>query len=167
MLPQPTKNKFHLQVDTKLGRLNDVLSWFEGLISPYLPQKTGWQCEVALAEAFTNAVRHAHQDLPPSTPIDLEVELFAKFLEIRVWDCGRPFDLSAELLAREHNLESLEEEGGRGLQFIKNLADELQYFNSLDPVKASSSKTNNERALNGHNHNCLVIRKKYPQLNEI
>ena len=145
MLSKPTKSKFHLQVDTKLGRLNDVLSWFEGLISPYLPQTTGWQCEVALAEAFTNAVRHAHQDLPSSTPIDLEIELFANFLEIRVWDCGKPFDLKAQLKANEINFNSLEKEGGRGLQFIKKLTDELQYLTSSDY------------------RNCLVIRKKYSQ----
>ena len=143
MISEQTKNKFHLQVDTKLGHLKDVLQWFEGFISPYLSQKTGWQCEVALAEAFTNAVRHAHQDLPTSTPIDLEVELFSNFLEIRVWDCGKPFDLKAQLLANEQNINSIEKEGGRGLQFIKKLTDELQYLTSSDY------------------RNCLVIRKKY------
>lgn len=143
MISEQTKRKFHLQVDTKLTRLKEVLVWFEGLIIPYLPQKTAWQCEVALAEAFTNAVRHAHHDLPTSTPIDLEVELFANSLEIRVWDCGKPFDLKAQLLANEDNLNSIEKEGGRGLQFIKKLTDELQYLTSSDY------------------RNCLVIRKKY------
>ncbi|VEP11995.1 Anti-sigma regulatory factor (Ser/Thr protein kinase) (fragment) [Hyella patelloides LEGE 07179] len=149
MISEHTKHKFHLQVDTKLGHLKDVLSWFERLISPYLPQKTGWQCEVALAEAFTNAVRHAHHDLPASTPIDLEVELFPNFLEIRVWDSGKPFDLKAQLLANEKNVTSIEKEGGRGLQFIKKLTDELQYLTSPDY------------------RNCLVIRKKYASLNSI
>lgn len=138
-----TKQKFHLQVDTKLICLQEVLVWFERLISPCLPKTTGWQCEVALAEAFTNAVRHAHQDLPTSTPIDLEVELFPNFLEMRVWDFGRPFDLNKTLLANEKNINSLEKEGGRGLQFIKKLTDELQYLNLSDY------------------RNCLVIRKKY------
>ena len=138
-----TKQKFHLQVDTKLICLQEVLGWFERLVSPCLPKTTGWQCEVALAEAFTNAVRHAHQDLPSSTPIDLEVELFSHFLEMRVWDFGRPFDLNETLLANEKNINSLETEGGRGLQFIKKLTDELQYLTISDY------------------RNCLVIRKKY------
>lgn len=146
MISQQTKHKFHLQVDTQIGCLKDVLLWFESLIVPYLPQKTGWQCEVALAEAFTNAVRHAHQDLPTSTPIDLEIELFPNFLEMRVWDCGKPFDLKAQLLASEKNIGSLEKEGGRGLQFINKLTDELQYLTASDY------------------RNCLIIRKKYPQL---
>ena len=140
-----TKQKFHLQVDTKLICLQEVLVWFEGLISPCLPKTTGWQCEVALAEAFTNAVRHAHHDLPTSTPIDLEVELFPNFLEMRVWDFGEPFDLKETLLANEKNISSLEQEGGRGLQFIKKLTDELQYLTFPDY------------------RNCLIIRKKYDE----
>lgn len=143
MLTKQTKNKFHLQVDTKLDCLQDVLVWFERLVSPYLPQKAAWQCEVALAEAFTNAVRHAHRDLPASTPIDLEAQLFSDFLEIKVCDRGKPFDLEAQLLAHEEDLNSVEKEGGRGLQFIKKLTDELQYLHLSDY------------------RNCLVIRKNY------
>ena len=143
MLSEQTKNKFQLQVVTELDCLQDVLVWFEKSVGPYLPQKVAWQCEVALAEAFTNAVRHAHQELPASTPIDLEVELLPNFLEIKVWDWGQPFDLEAQLIAHEEDLNSVEKEGGRGLQFIKKLTDELQYFPCPDQ------------------RNCLVIRKKY------
>ena len=146
MTTQNEIKRFHLQVATKLEALQDVLQWFEGLISPYLSKTTGWQCEVALTEAFTNAVRHAHHNLPTSTPIDLEVELGEKFLEMRVWDHGKSFDLKAELQAHEKNITSLEDEGGRGLQFIKKLTDELQYL-----------------TLPNHS-NCLVIRKKYSSL---
>ncbi len=145
MVAEHKPNKFHLQVDTKLGSLDSVLSWFEDSISPFLSKKIGWQCEVALAEAFTNAVRHAHYNLPSSTPIDLEVELFSNFLEMRVWDFGKSFDLKAHLTEGESNISSLEKEGGRGLQFIKRLTDELQYL-SLSESDA---------------RNCLVIRKKY------
>ncbi|HHP7230632.1 MAG TPA: ATP-binding protein [Xenococcaceae cyanobacterium] len=140
-----TEQKFQLQVATTLEALQEVLQWYEELISPCLPQPTGWQCEVALVEAFTNAVRHAHQDLPTTTPIDLEVELHDNGLEMRVWDRGKPFDLKAQLQASQDNFTSLEKEGGRGLQFIKKLTDELQYLSNLDY------------------RNCLVIKKKYTQ----
>ncbi len=139
------KQKFKLQVATKLEALQEVLQWYKELISPCLPQQTGWQCEVALVEAFTNAVRHAHQDLPTNTPIDLEVELYPNCLEMRVWDRGKPFDLKAQLQANRDNVTSLEKEGGRGLQFIKKLTDELQYLSNLDY------------------RNCLVIKKTYSQ----
>ena len=135
--------QFHLQVGTKLEALQEVLQWFESLISPNLSKTTGWQCEVALTEAFTNAVRHAHHNLPTSTPIDLEVKLCDSFLEMRVWDRGKSFDLKAQLQANEKNITSLDQEGGRGLQFIKKLTDELQYLTVTKYL------------------NCLIIRKKY------
>ena len=90
--------QYHLQVKTELEALKEVLQWFEGLVFPLVPQKMGWQCEVALVEAFTNAVRHAHRNLPENTPIDLEIELLPNFLEMRIWDRGQPFDLKAKLL---------------------------------------------------------------------
>ncbi len=135
--------QYTLQVETELEALKEVLQWFEGLIFPLVPQKMGWQCEVALVEAFTNAVRHAHQNLPKNTPIDLEVELQPNFLEMRIWDRGKPFDLDAKLIKGEREAHSLEKEGGRGLQFIKKLTDELQYLN-----------------LPNH-RNCLIMRKKF------
>ncbi len=143
MKANPELKQYHLQVKTELEALKEVLQWFEGLVFPLVPQKIGWQCEVALVEAFTNAVRHAHQNLPKTTPIDLEVKLLPNFLEMRIWDRGQPFDLQAKLRKGEQNVDSIEKEGGRGLQFIKKLTDELQYLN-----------------LPNH-RNCLVMRKKY------
>ena len=56
-----------------------------------------WQGGLIFAEGFTNVVRHAHQNLPPTTLIDLEVKLFDDYLEIRIWDRGQPFKLEAIL----------------------------------------------------------------------
>ena len=143
MITDQATQQFHLQVKTELEDLEEVLQWFESLIFPAIPQKMGWQCEVALVEAFTNAVRHAHQNLPKNTPIDLEVKLFPNFLEMRIWDRGKPFDLKAKLQTTKQETNSLEKEGGRGLQFINKLTDELQYLNLPN------------------RRNCLVMRKKY------
>ena len=143
MKSNPEIKQYHLQVKTELEALKEVLQWFEGLVFPLVPQKTGWQCEVALVEAFTNAVRHAHQNLPENTPIDLEVELQPNFLEMRIWDWGHPFDIKAKLTKSEREADVMEREGGRGLQFINKLTDELQYLN-----------------LPNH-RNCLVMRKHY------
>ena len=143
MKPNPKAKQYHLQVKTELEALKEVLQWFEALVFPLVPQKIGWQCEVALVEAFTNAVRHAHQDLPETTPIDLEVELLPNSLEMRIWDRGQPFDIQAKLRKGEKEVNSMEKEGGRGLQFIKKLTDELQYLNLPN------------------RRNCLVMRKHY------
>jgi serine/threonine-protein kinase RsbW len=50
-----------------------------------------------VVEGFTNAVRHAHKNLPRSTPIDLEITVFNERLEIKIWDLGKPFDFKAKL----------------------------------------------------------------------
>lgn len=86
-----------LQVNTDVSALTKVLEWFEQLKDLSLPQEAWWACQLALAEGFTNAVRHAHKNLPVETPIQLEVTVFAGCLEFRIWDCGQAFDLNAKL----------------------------------------------------------------------
>jgi serine/threonine-protein kinase RsbW len=137
-LPQ----KYNIRVKTDLEELNQVLRWFEKIITPVLPEKLRWQSEIALTEGFTNAVRHAHHDLPKDTPIDIQIELFSNFVEIRIWDWGKPFDLYQRLEAiKQNQIEQLQKEGGRGLQFMEKLTDELEYLRL--------TKT----------RNCLIMRK--------
>ncbi|MBD2577321.1 ATP-binding protein [Oscillatoria sp. FACHB-1406] len=115
-----------LTVPTKLDALNQVLSWFDSNRQPLIPQKDWLQCQLALAEAFTNAVRHAHKGLSEDTPIDLEVLLYPTSIELRIWDCGAPFDL-------ENRIETLDRQpnehcgGGRGLILMDRIADRLSY----------------------------------------
>ncbi|MFM7714060.1 MAG: ATP-binding protein, partial [Microcystis sp.] len=89
--------QFHLQVRTELAALIPVLQWFESHGRSFLPESVLWQCKVALAEGFTNTVRYAHKNLPPATPIDLELTFSSHSLEVRIWDHGQPFDLQAKL----------------------------------------------------------------------
>jgi len=56
-----------------------------------------YQCQLVVSEAFTNAVRHAHNNLPRETPIELEITVFNERLKIKTWDWGEPFDLKAKL----------------------------------------------------------------------
>ncbi|MGC1395633.1 MAG: ATP-binding protein [Coleofasciculaceae cyanobacterium] len=132
-----------LQVESDLNAVPEVLQWFEQFTSPTLPQQFCGECQLALVEGFTNAVRHAHHHLPPTTPIELELELFPQYLEMRVWDKGQPFDWQAKLKALcSEDVDPLEKEGGRGLMFMNQLTDELSYVRFTD-----------ER-------NCLLMRKR-------
>jgi serine/threonine-protein kinase RsbW len=134
--------KYHLRVKTDLECLSEVLYWFEKIIIPILPERIRWESEIALTEGFTNAVRHAHLNLPQDTPIDINIEFFDNFLEIRIWDFGKPFDLFQKLESiKQNQAEQLEKEGGRGLQFMEKLTDELEYLR-LTKVR-----------------NCLIMRK--------
>lgn len=139
-----------LRVNTSLIALEEVLQWFEQLASPLLPSDSFYKCQIALTEGFTNVVRHAHEGLPETTPIDLEVKVFSNVIEMRIWDWGQPFDLQKKLesaLKRQLDplLDPLDmDEGGRGLIFMSKLTDELSYI----------------RQENGQN--CLVLKKNIP-----
>lgn len=133
-----------LQVESDLNAVPTVLQWFEGFNNPLLPQKFSEECKLVLIEGFTNAVRHAHQNLPQTTPIELELQLFPQYLEMRIWDKGPPFDWEAKfeaLCQEDKDTDPLDRIGGRGLIFMKRLTDELSYIRMPD-----------ER-------NCLLMRK--------
>ncbi|MBE9125096.1 MULTISPECIES: ATP-binding protein [unclassified Coleofasciculus] len=117
-----------LQVETDLNAVKEVLQWFEQFVSPRWPKDFWWGCQVALEEGFTNAVRHAHRHLPPTTPIELELKVFANRLEMRIWDRGEPFDLLTKLqVLCQEKCNPLEKEDGRGLIFMYRFTDELSY----------------------------------------
>jgi serine/threonine-protein kinase RsbW len=89
--------KIRLKVNSDLNTIAQVLQWYEQLEHLPVPQRILDQCKLALIEGFTNAVRHAHKDLPLETPVELEVIVFNGRLEMKVWDYGQPFDLKAKL----------------------------------------------------------------------
>ncbi|MCL1464835.1 ATP-binding protein [Argonema galeatum] len=134
--------KSHLQLHTDLKALPQMLSWFEQLHQPPITKKVWLQCQLALAEAFTNAVRHAHKNQSSEVPIDIEVTILDDRIEMRVWDFGPPFDLEAKLNKMVSNEEN-ESEGGRGLQLMKSIASSLSYTRTAD------------------NRNCLLLVKNY------
>jgi serine/threonine-protein kinase RsbW len=118
--------KYHLQVQTDLEAVHPILSWFEQLYEPQIPKAIWLRCGLALIEGFTNAVRYANKDLPPETPIDLEITISAETIEMRIWDDGSPFDLERKIKEMPVGLEN-ETGGGRGLQLIQKTTDNFSY----------------------------------------
>ncbi len=90
-----------LQVKTDLNALEAVLNWYQQLEDLPIPKSVLIPCKIALAEGFTNAVNHAHENLPIETQIDLEILVFSHHLEIRIWDYGSPFDLAGKIKTLE------------------------------------------------------------------
>ncbi|MEL7510463.1 MAG: ATP-binding protein, partial [Cyanobacteria bacterium J06554_1] len=84
-----------LIVQSKLEDLTQVQQWFDVFCSasqlPWL-EAVFDQVNLALAEGFTNAVRHAHSHLPTDTPIEIDLLLWQEKLEVQIWDMGEPFD---------------------------------------------------------------------------
>jgi serine/threonine-protein kinase RsbW len=130
-----------LQVKTDLNELVEVLAWFNQLHQDYIPKIDWLKCQTALAEAFTNVVRHAHKDLPHETPIQLEASLASDYLEFKIWDYGAQFDLEREILNLPVEVDETAT-GGRGLYLLKEIADRLSYTRSGD-------------------RNCLLLVKHY------
>jgi len=132
MKKEQPKEYFNLQVNSDLKALGYVLEWFSTISQSTLSADCFLQCKIMLAEGFTNAVRHAHKNYPPQTIINLELYFYQNYLEIKIWDCGQPFNLKEKLdsLLNEKQTNSILElaEGGRGLQFINGLADHFFYI---------------------------------------
>ena len=97
---QIQKFSLQLQLNSDIYAVAQVLSWLEQLdpLHPLpIPVAVLHQCKLAVVEGFTNAVRHAHKNLPRETPIELEITVFNERLEIKIWDRGKPFDFKAKL----------------------------------------------------------------------
>ncbi|MEO1591591.1 MAG: anti-sigma regulatory factor [Cyanobacteria bacterium J06632_22] len=130
----------HLTVQSQLKGLPQVQQWFRRFCAA---SELDWlndvfdQLNLALAEGFTNAVRHAHAGLPDETPVCIDLTLWSDQIELRIWDQGKPFDPSVLQEPKPGTLR----EGGYGWFLLRRLADEIQYRRS------------DER-------NCLVIVKK-------
>jgi len=126
-------------VDSNLNCLKTVLDQYEALKPDWISQKDWLGCQLALAEGFTNAVRHAHKNMPPETAIEISISITNVYLEIKIWDYGHSFNLTSfkQSLSssNEHSI------GGRGIEILDKIADELRYDRHLD------------------NRNCLTIKK--------
>ena len=136
----PTKT--NIQVSSNLKALDRVLLQFNKVYQEYITQKDWLQCQLALVEGFTNAVRHAHKDLPSETPIFIEVSLTREQMEIRIWDQGKYFDLSSFIATMSQENEQWLG-SGRGIAIMAKIADRLEY-NRLSCDR-----------------NCLLIVKKF------
>lgn len=132
----------HLRVQTNLQELSHVLTWFEKLNQSFIPRDVWIKCQTALAEGFTNAVKHAHRNLSVETPIDIDVTITPQQLEIQIWDYGPAFDL-IEKLGSQASAWDLDASSGRGLKLIQQLVDQFSYRQETG------------------DRNCLVMIKQY------
>lgn len=127
---------YRLSVCTDIYQLSKVQEWFEQFQGD-IPRRVWIQCNLVLVEAFTNAVEHAHHQLPETTPIEIELTITDKSLELRIWDYGQPFDMESQIAkSRELHHDSVEIEdiptGGRGLIIAQTIADRLSYVRLQD-----------------------------------
>jgi serine/threonine-protein kinase RsbW len=136
--------KIHIKAPSNLKALDEVLLQFNQICRNYLSYQIWLQCQLALAEGFTNAVRHAHRNLAEEFTIEIEAILAEDSLEIRIWDWGEGFDLQAFLNDLEKKKGSWLG-NGRGIAILSKIADHLAYYPTAD------------------GRNCLLIVKQLSQ----
>ena len=97
------------------------------------------QVELCIAEAATNAIRHAYHDQPGHT-VGIKLAAGAEKLQIEVSDSGTPMppEQQHRLLGGAQVFEVPTRdrhsipEGGRGLQIIRELMDDVSYVRGGD-----------------------------------
>ncbi len=124
--------KSEINVPSDLKFLNIVENWLMGCLETELKESFDWsrqssRLRLALVEAYSNVVRHAHKD-QPYLPVLIRLELKEQDIALEVWDCGEGYDLS-EYLA-PNPLEK--QEGGYGWLIINRLMDKVEYQLQLD-----------------------------------
>jgi len=130
-------------VVSELNSLDLVLSALEELHQSWIPKKDWLQLKIALAEGFTNAVRHAHRYLPSSTRVDIEISLFTQGLKVLIWDYGPPFDFEEFVDSLENYSRNELKAGGQGIPVLRKISDYLSYTRVDD------------------NRNCLTVIKHF------
>ncbi|ACK72031.1 putative anti-sigma regulatory factor, serine/threonine protein kinase [Gloeothece citriformis PCC 7424] len=139
--------KIFFKVESDLNALDKVLSHFEQINQGWISRKDWLQCQLALAEGFTNAVRHAHKGLSPTIPIEIEITLTNEQIKIMIWDYGNPFNLP-QFLKENVTSDNYWSSHGRGLSILQQIADHLDYIRTEQ------------------NRNCLIIIKQFPNQQE-
>ena len=136
--------RIQFKVDSNLQALELVLSQFNQIYDDFIPHRDWLKCKLALAEGFTNAVRHAHKGLPTETQITIKAVLTPTTLEIYIWDLGNPFDLN-KYIKEQSKSNNNWLASGKGVAILTQIADRLEYQH----IESRG--------------NCLLIVKKFSQ----
>ncbi len=138
--------KSELHVPSDLDYLNIVENWLLGCLKINLKETVDWSRQssrfrLALVEAYSNVVRHAHKE-QPNLPVLLRLELKNRDVAIEIWDYGQGFDISDYFAPNPAD----KQEGGYGWLIMNRLMDNVEY----------------NLQLNGAN--CLKLQATLPEL---
>ncbi len=119
--------KTELNVPSDLKFLGIVESWLLGCLELELGDTVDWprqsnRLRLALVEAYSNVVRHAHQQ-KPNLPVLLCLELKNRDITLEVWDHGQGYDLDTYLPPDP----TAKQEGGYGWLIMNRLMDRVEY----------------------------------------
>ena len=124
--------KTELNVPSDLKFLTIVEEWLLSSLKLELGDSVDWsrqssRLRLALVEAYSNVVRHAHKD-KPQMPVLLRLELKDSSIALEIWDHGRGFDLSTYLPPKPDD----KQENGYGWLIMNKLMDRVEYRLQVD-----------------------------------
>ncbi|MGC1244658.1 MAG: anti-sigma regulatory factor [Spirulinaceae cyanobacterium] len=119
--------KTELHVPSELKFLKVVECWLIDSLTLELGDSVDWPSQqnrirLALVEAYSNVVRHAHKD-QPNLPVLVCLELKERDIAVEIWDYGKGFDLSTYLPPKPDD----KQEGGYGWLIMNRLMDRVEY----------------------------------------
>jgi len=119
--------KTELNVPSDLKFLGIVESWLLGCLEVELGESPDWSRQstrfrLALVEAYSNVVRHAHKD-KAELPVVMCLELKDSDIALEVWDHGQGYDLATYLPPDPEQ----KQEGGYGWLIMNRLMDRVEY----------------------------------------
>jgi serine/threonine-protein kinase RsbW len=119
--------KTELHVPSDLKFLTIVEDWLLGCLKLELGQSVDWskqsnRLRLALVEAYSNVVRHAHKD-QPNVPVVIRMELRDRDIALEIWDRGEGYDMSDYFAPSPTD----KQEGGYGWLIMNRLMDKVEY----------------------------------------
>lgn len=119
--------KTELHVPSDLKYLAVVERWLLESLELELGDTVDWmrqsnRLRLALVEAYSNVVRHAHKS-QPNVPILIRLELKDRDFALEIWDQGTGFDLSTYLPPNPED----RQENGYGWLIMNRLMDRVEY----------------------------------------
>ncbi len=121
-------DQYQFHVASDLTQLDQVLEQCNKINRhDRIPRHDWMQCQMAIAEGFTNAVRHAHGEELKDCPVNIDLTLQEDCLDIRIWDHGKNnFNLDNHLQHLDMKVNEFAT-GGRGFIILKKIASKLAY----------------------------------------
>ncbi|MBD2250450.1 ATP-binding protein [Nostoc parmelioides] len=124
--------KSELHVPSDLNYLNIVEHWLLGCLKIQFGESVDWsrqssRLRLALVEAYSNVVRHAHKE-QPNLPVLLRLEFKERDIALEIWDYGTGFDMSTYFPPNPDD----RQEGGYGWLIMNRLMDKVEYQLQVD-----------------------------------
>lgn len=119
------RTELHIPSDLKF--LNVAETWLLSALEVEIGDQVDWsqqsgRLRLALVEAYSNVVRHAHRN-QPTLPVILRLELKNRELALEIWDHGAGYDLSTYLAPAPEQMQ----EHGYGWLILNRLMDRVEY----------------------------------------